>query len=491
MNEDDKGTYGHVLKYTGVFGGVQGLNVLVSLVRNKFVALLLGPSGMGLVTLFNTTVAFVSQSTHFGISTSAVRQLSEYDDDRHPQVIHFVKVVRAWSLLTALLGMLVCIAIGPFLSSTTFAWGNHTLHFILLSPAVAMLAVTGGETAILKGRRQLKSLAMVQVGSVLAALFMSVPVYYFFGETGIVPVIVLMAFVTMVLTVRQSWRLYPLELRGAKGVLGEGMEMVRLGVAFTLAGIIGSGAEMLIRSWLNVTADLDVLGLYNAGYMITITYAGMVFSAMETDYFPRLSAVNTDVEATNETVNKQMEVSLLIAAPMLVGLIVFLPVLIPLFFSSKFVPVVAMTQVAVLAMFFKAITLPAAYITLARGYSMMFLLLESAYFVVFVLLIIFGFERWGLLGTGIAITLANIFDFVMIHAVARWRYGYKISPTVMKYSTIHILIGLLAYFTTITVGGYAYWVFGIGLTLVSLLFSLLILRQKTRLWEALMRRFRG
>lgn len=491
MNEDDKGTYGHVLKYTGVFGGVQGLNVLVSLVRNKFVALLLGPSGMGLVTLFNTTVAFVSQSTHFGISTSAVRQLSEYDDDRHPQVIHFVKVVRAWSLLTALLGMLVCIAIGPFLSSTTFAWGNHTLHFILLSPAVAMLAVTGGETAILKGRRQLKSLAMVQVGSVLAALFMSVPVYYFFGETGIVPVIVLMAFVTMVLTVRQSWRLYPLELRGAKGVLGEGMEMVRLGVAFTLAGIIGSGAEMLIRSWLNVTADLDVLGLYNAGYMITITYAGMVFSAMETDYFPRLSAVNADVEATNETVNKQMEVSLLIAAPMLVGLIVFLPVLIPLFFSSKFVPVVAMTQVAVLAMFFKAITLPAAYITLARGYSVMFLLLESAYFVVFVLLIIFGFERWGLLGTGIAITLANFFDFVMIHAVARWRYGYKISPAVMKYSTIHILIGLLAYFTTITVGGYAYWVFGIGLTFVSLLFSLLILRQKTRLWKALMRRFRG
>ena len=480
MNESEKGAYGHVLKYTGVFGGVQGLNVLVSLVRNKFVALLLGPSGMGLVTLFNTTVSFISQSTHFGISTSAVRQLSELPDDSHPQVVHFVKVVRAWSLLTALLGMLVCIAIGPFLSSTTFAWGDHSLHFILLAPAVGMLAVTGGETAILKGRRRLKSLALVQVGSVFAALFMSVPVYYFFGEAGIVPVIVLMALITMLLTVRESYRLYPLQLRGAKGILGEGMEMVRLGVAFTLAGIIGTGAEMFIRSWLNVTADLDVLGLYNAGYMITITYAGMVFSAMETDYFPRLSAVNTDIEATNETVNKQMEVSLLIAAPMLVGLIIFLPVLIPFFFSSKFVPVVAMTQVAVLAMFFKAVTMPAAYIALARGY----------YFVVFVFLIIFGFQRWGLVGTGIAITLANIFDYVMINAVARWRYKYKMSPAVMKYSAIHILIGLLAYFTTITVGGYAYWVFGIGLTLVSTLFSLLILHQKTHLWAALMRRFR-
>jgi hypothetical protein len=61
----------------------------------------------------------------------------------------------------------------------------------------------------------------------------------------------------------------------------------------------------------------------------------------------------------------------------------------------------------------------------------------------------------------------------------------------MRDSAIHILIGLLAYFTTLTVDGYAYWIFGIGLSLVSLLFSLLILHQKTHLWEALIRRFNG
>ena len=45
-------SYSHILKYTGIFGGVQGLNILISLVRNKAVALLLGPSGMGLASLF-------------------------------------------------------------------------------------------------------------------------------------------------------------------------------------------------------------------------------------------------------------------------------------------------------------------------------------------------------------------------------------------------------------------------------------------------------
>lgn len=488
--ERDEG-YSHVLKYTGIFGGVQGLNVLMSLVRNKLVALLLGPGGMGLVSLFNTTISFISQATHLGISFSAVRHISElYDEGDTERTAHFVKVVRGWSLLTALIGMLVCIVAGPFLSESTFSWGDHSLHFILLAPAVGMMAITGGETAILKGQRKLGALAIVQIISVFASLLISVPIYYYFWQAGIVPVIVLMAFVTMCATLRYSLRLYPLRLSGARGILGEGMEMVRLGVAFTVAGIIGSAAEMVIRSYLNVVGDLDVLGLYNAGYMLTITYAGMVFSAMETDYFPRLSAVNHNVEATNLTVNRQMEVSLLILAPMLTALIVFLPVLIPLLFSREFLPVITMTQVATIAMFFKATTLPVAYITLARGRSLIYLLLETAYFVVFVLLVIVGFQRWGLLGTGIAITGANIFDFLMIHGVARWKFGYKISSAVMRYGAIHILIGLLAYFTTITVDGYAYWVFGVGLSLVSLLFSLLILHQKTHLWEALTRRYR-
>lgn len=492
MDRESDVSYSHVLKYTGIFGGVQGLNILIGLVRNKLVALLLGPSGMGLVSLFNTAINFISQSTNFGISFSAVRHLSEiFDSGDEERIAHFVKVVRAWSLVTALLGMFVCIVAGPLLSEYTFAWGDHTLHFVLLAPAVGLLAITGGETAILKGARRLRSLAVIQIYSVFAALFISVPVYYFFGQKGIVPVIVLMAVATMLFTVSYSYRLYPLYLRGTKGLLGEGMEMVKLGIAFVLSGILGSGAEMAIRSYLNVASDLDVVGLYNAGYMLTITYASLVFSAMETDYFPRLSAVNQDVKACNLAVNRQIEVSVLLISPMLALLVIALPILIPLLYSRSFLPIVDMAQVAVFSMYLKAVSLPISYMTLAKGDSLAFLLLEAVFDIAVVVLIVIGFRWWGLLGTGIALSVAYVFDFILVFVYANIRYRYRMSSQVVRYIVLQFPLGIVAYvITCVAVETWMYWLLGIGAFMSSASVSVYILRSKTSLWSALINKIK-
>lgn len=489
MKEEQSESYSHVLKYTGIFGGVQGLNIVVGLVRNKLIALLLGPDGMGLASLFNSTVNFISQATNLGLPFSAVRHVSElFDSGDELQIAHFVKVVRAWALLTALAGMLLCAVAGPFLSSYTFSWGDHTLHFMLLAPAVGLLAITGGETAILKGARRLKALAVIQVYSVLAALLISVPVYYFFGQSGIVPVIVLMALSTMLLTIWYSYRLYPLRLRGASGLLGEGMGMVRLGIAFVLAGIMGSGSEMVIRSFLNVNGNLDTVGLYNAGFMLTITYAGMVFSSMEVDYFPRLSAIGDDSHQLSLTVNRQIEVSLLIVAPMLAALIVLLPVIVPLLFSAKFLPMVPMAQVAVFSMYLKAASLPISYTNLARGNSLGYLLMEALCDVLLVLLIVVGYHYWGLFGTGVALSASYVAELAIVLVYMRWKYDYCISRQVLTYLFVQLALGLCIYATVLIPDVLLSWTLGLIGVAASLSFSLYILHRKTSLWNALVKK---
>ena len=492
MSKERDESYSHVLKYTGIFGGVQGLNILVSLVRNKLVALLLGPEGMGLASLFNTTANFMSQATNLGIPFSAVKHVSTlYEEGDAERIAHFVGVVRVWSLITAAMGMLLCVLLGPLFSNYTFSWGDHTLHFVLLAPAVGLMALTGGEMAILKGARQLRSLALIQIYAVFAALLVSVPVYYFFGQAGIVPVIVLLALISMILTVGYSLRLYPLRLSFSKKVLGEGMGMVRLGIAFVLAGVMGSGAEMLIRSFLNVSGDLDVVGLYNAGFMLTITYAGMVFSAMETDYFPRLASVCGNGEELSLTVNRQIEVSLLIMAPMLAVLIIALPVLLPLLFSREFLPVIGMAQVAVFSMYIKSVSLPISYITLAKGDSVAYMVLEACYDVVLVGLIVMGYRYWGLFGTGVALSASYLIDLCVVGGYAWFHYRYRFSRTVVGYAFVQIALGMSAYLVSLTAAPLLCWTLGPTICLASLAISVYILHQKTSLWSALIKKFKA
>ena len=487
--EDSKDRYSHILRYTGLFGGVQGLNILIGIVRNKLVAMILGPNGMGLISLFNSTIKLVSDSTSFGISMSAVRNISEDFDRQNIEKLEAdVALVRSWSFLTALLGMFVCIAFSPLLSSFTFSWHGHTLHFIFLSPIVAMTAITGGELAVLKGVRRLKALAGISVYSVIGALLVSVPLYYIYKEKAIVPSLVIMAFIQMALTIAVSYKIFPLRLSLSRSVLRQGYSMIRLGIAFVFAGILGSGADFVIRSYISNVAGIDTVGLFNAGYMLTMTYVGTVFSAMETDFFPRLSGVSSLGFTFNRTVSNQIEVMLLLVSPLLVVFTFTLPILLPLLYTGEFLPALGMIQIIVLAMYFRALKLPVEYIPLAKGDSLSYLFLEAFYDIVLVVLVIILFRKFGLTGAGVAVTLAGIIDFIVVFIYARLRYAYKPTAGIVKYTLIQLPIGLLAYASTWIADPRLYWSIGALLAILSMTASLSILRKKTRLWAALMRK---
>ena len=469
QEQGNRESYKHVLKYTGLFGSVQVLIILIGLVRNKAMALLIGAGGIGFNSLMMSMQNFASQTTNLGISFGAVPRLSEYyEQGNNSRLGYYIKVIRLWSVIAAVLGLLFCLAISSFVDQWSFTWGNHTLHYAMLGISVAMIALTGGEMAILKATRHLGSIARIQIYSAIVAVVLSLPLYYIWRHRGVVPAILLISLATMLLTMCYSFRRYPLRLSFRRSLLSDGAGMIRLGVAFVLAAAIGSASEMFIRSFLNVEGGLDIVGFYNVGYMLTITYAGMVFSSMESDYFPRLSAVQKDIVATNDMVNKQMEVSLQLLAPMLVVLLALLPVLVPVLFSREFMPV--------------------AYITLARSRSLAFLFLETSYFVALVLSIVLCYRFWGIYGTGVAIVIAHLCEYVLTTAFAYWQYGYRYTGSVVSYAIVQMMIGVAAFVVSLACDGWGYWIAEAALAVASTAYSLNILRQKTHLWESLKRK---
>lgn len=478
-----KNSYRHVLKYTSLFGSVQGLSIVVGLVRNKITALFLAPMGMGLLSIFSSALNFVSTSTNLGIPFGSVKRLAEVfengnDDDRR----HIVCVVRTWSLVTGLFGMILCAVLGPFLSKWLFDLDDrHSFYFFLLAPVVLMNAVTGGESAVLKGARNLGVLARIQINTVVAALVVAVPFYYFMGIRGIVPVLVSVAFFSMIFTLFHSYRLFPPEWKYGKDFIAGGKSIIDIGIVFVITGIVATGAEVYIRSYLKVNGDLDAVGLYSAGYMMVVTYGGMIFSAMDTDYYPRLSSVCNDSAAMNIMANRQMEVSMLLVSPMLVILIISLPVVIPLLFSSRFSAVIPMAQVAVFSMFFKAMSLPLAYISLVKSDMIAYLIMEILFSVVMVWLVMFFYGLWGLWGAGIALSASHLFELAVIYLFVFFKYHYVLSRNVLRYIAVFLPMTVIAYIITfIDCCLWYYWVSGTLVSIAGVMVSFFVLKKKLK-----------
>ena len=121
-----------ILNATGIFGFAQVMKMVVSIVGSKFVALFLGPFGIGIVGLLNNTIAIISSITSFGITITGVREMSLANTERDQNKFseRFI-VLQRWSIFTSVLGALVTIIFSKQLSILTFGNSDYYFWFVM------------------------------------------------------------------------------------------------------------------------------------------------------------------------------------------------------------------------------------------------------------------------------------------------------------------------------------------------------------------------
>ena len=401
-------TLDHVLKYIGVFGGVQGLTMLVSVIRNYLASSLLGTIGFALVSIYNSIGEFVSSSSNFGIPFSAVRHVSElYEEEREDETRHFVRVVRTWCVWTACLAVVVLICFSPLLARA-FSDKDITLQpltIILLAPMVASMAITGGEISILKGTHRLKRVASISALGAVSTFVCTIPFYWLWHINGIIVALDVSTIMYAVLNLAFTHSIYPWHISPfSTRVFREGWSMIRLGVPYVLAAIAGSGVALALPALFVRYGNLSDVGLYRAAFVVMGSYAGIVFTALEADYFPRLSSVNHDVVRRNHAIDQQVRACVLVIAPLLILMMLGMPLIIRILFAPEFAPVVPMAVCASIYTFSRAITLPLGYTALACGHSVLYLFMEIVYDLISLFIIVGCYQLWGPTGAGIGLS---------------------------------------------------------------------------------------
>lgn len=427
-------SYKNIFKASSLFGGVEGLSILLNLIRTKFVAILLGPTGIGLNSIYNETRELIHSTTNLGLDVSGIRGISKsYEDwqnatteeDKREKLLLIDKEVcllRSWVLILALVGTLVCMLLAEPISYFTFNDYEHTWGYVLLSPVIGLSTMICGELAVLKALRRIKMIATVSLINVVLTILTSIPLYYFFGIEGVIPAFILLYISQFIAIILFSYRVNRPSFAFSKQQLIPGFPMLLIGISFALTGMINHGAQLSIRTYINNNGGLEAVGLFNAGYTIFTTVGSIAFASLSSYYFPRLSGVINDIAERRQTVLRQTKVTLSIIVPITILLICVLGWIMPLLFSHEFDSVVPMAQVAAVGLIFRGVYLPFAYLPLSAGDSKIYLFLETISAAILTTAVIFGFHFYGLLGAGCGLLISNFIDMFTSVGVAKIKY---------------------------------------------------------------------
>jgi enterobacterial common antigen flippase len=440
-------SYTQILKSTMLMGGSSLVNVALSMVRNKALAVLLGPEGVGLMGLYGAISDIAHAIAGLGVGGSGVRQVAEAaatgDSER---IARSAKVLRRISLGLGILGALCLAALAFPVSNLTFGDYHHAGGVLLLSLALFFRVVSSGQTALIQGLRGIANLARVNILAGVLGTAASLPLIYFFGAEAIAPSLVAIAAVTTLSTWWYSRKMCShAPAMSAREFGGEARPLLRLGLVFMASGLLTFGAAYAIRIIVMQYGGIVAAGWYQAAWTLGGLYAGFILQAMGTDFYPRLTATADDNAECNRLVNEQAEISMLLAGPGLIATLTFAPLIMSLFYSAQFHGAVELLRWICLGMMLRTVAWPMGFIVVAKRAQIVFFWTEVAAMVVHVGLAWIFVHMFGASGAGIAFLGLYIWHTTLIYVVVRRLTGFRWSAANCRHAMLFLPASALVF----------------------------------------------
>jgi PST family polysaccharide transporter len=439
-----KHTYGQILKSSALIGSSSMLNIVIGIVRTKVMAMLLGPSGVGLMGLYGSITEFTISIAGMGINSSGVRQIAEaVGSEDTDKIARTVVVLRRISIFLGVFGAVFLIVFSGLVSTLTFGNDQHSAAVALLSIAVFFNLVAAGQGTFIQGMRRISDLAKMGILGTLFGTLISIPVIYFLREEGVVISLILVAATGLVTSWWYSRKIQIKTPAISASQLGQEVAaLLKLGFAFMASGLLMSGAAYAVRLIVVRKVGFDAAGLYQAAWALGGLYIGFILQAMGADFYPRLTAIAKDNAECNRVVNEQAHVSMLLAGPGVIATLTFAPLVIALFYTPKFEGAVEILRWLCLGMTLRVISWPLGFIIVAKGVQNFLIFSELAWTIVYLGLAWTCVSFFNLTGAGIAFFGSYVFHVLMIYVIVRRLSGFRWS--IENLQTSILFLGLIA-----------------------------------------------
>lgn len=421
-----EGASWQMLKSAVLIGGASALTIVIGIVRTKLIAILLGPAGFGLLSLYGAIVDLAVAVAGMGVNNSGVRQIAEANSSGDGQrLAQSAAVLKRIAVVLGILGACLVTVFCRQIAYFTFGSERHAGAVTLLSLAVLFQLTAGGLAALVQGMRRIAELASMSVLGALLGALCSIALVYAFGEDGVAPALVSTAVMLAAVSWWYSRKIEIQRVALTRGIMAsETAALLKLGLAFMGSGILMLGAAYAVRLILTRNLGLDAAGLYAAAWTLGGLYVGFVLQAMGADFYPRLVGVATDHETAVRLVNEQAQVSMVIAGPGVIATLLFSPLVLSVFYSSAFLDAVGPLRWICLGIALRVVSWPMGYVIVAKSRQLLFFSVDLVWSCVNVGLTLALVHSLGVNAGGLAFFAAYAVHAVVVYLSIRFLVGF-------------------------------------------------------------------
>lgn len=463
-SENKKGnSHRQILRSSAIIGGASVINILVGLLKMKLVAVLLGPVGVGLIGILQNLMNTAAQLSALGFEQVGTRQIAEARGRKDQVAVDAARRALFWGTLgLAALGAFAVWIGNDLLAEYVLDDTKYSETIGWIAIGVALTVATSSQRALLTGMRRIGDIAKLTIISSLAGTAIGASAIFWLEEAGIAILVIATPAAGFIISYFYIIRLPKIQsgTTPIKDLVGQWKTLARLGSAFMVAGVIMMLGQLVVRSMVQQQLGTDELGYFQASWMISMTYIGFVLSAMGTDYYPRLSATIHDKDQAIRLVNEQTEVVILLAGPVMLGMLAFAPWVMQMLYTAEFGPAITILRWQILGDVLKIISWPLGFMVLASGKGIIFMFKEAIIVAVFILI------TWLLLpyvqveATGIAFLSMYVIYLPLVFFIVRYLFGFSWKLSVardamilMTLATVIAVLGAYSDLLGAVVGG--------------------------------------
>lgn len=419
-----------LVKSASLIGFTEVAMVVVSMVRNKYLAVTIGPEGFGIFSLLSSFFSFMAIFAGVWLAAPTMKYISEYNSNNDKDSVQkvfdfsFVIIFFVATILTILFFACAKLIKNEFLSPDVIY-----LHYALFAASYISTSLTSVFGTLLQAFKLIKKFVIIRIISNIFNLITVVILVYFFDLTGFFINILVSSIFLLLLFWRGCKNIIKIRLIKINFKDRISKKLLSFGSVNIFLGFINLLSEYLRRIIIISYTNMSVLGLFQAAFGLN-KYLGVISNGANFYYIPKMSE-NLKINERNKVLNDYLRMILLSGTLFSLVAILFGRVAIKILYAKSFLPLADVLYIFVIAQFLASVQLGFQGIVVGMAKLRIHSVTTTIAHILIVIIPIFLLKKYGLWAIGFGAVVASIQHIFINYIYLKKRIGIKLRSDIV------------------------------------------------------------